>query len=482
MEIPTKDLFRQLNALVRTQNQRNYIVQQLELNQGLALDKRHDGFHIIDGNLKFTMPNNDVLQVIMSVEQVKEAIEDAMEKDMNVGKGINNLYFHLKFRYLNITREDVKNHMQTNERHVLSQKPKARVNQSITTQAKYPGAIFAIDLIEMSEQYNADNTVTKSKVTKTSRNSVFYKKSTYNYIFSAMDVFSRKIFLVKLKKKESKLTTKAFQDVIKRADIPIKSIIADNGTEFKGEFATFCKDNKIKIRLTREYSPTSNPVERSNREIRETMRGLLIKNGNLEWHTQLKKIEASRNSSYHSALHTSPDKVFSGDDDPMMEEITERNKVDAKAKQDKFKVETYEPGDKVFVAMSAIYSHARSKIKAGHGKDLVIKYQPKIYRVTKVIKPSETVIGRPRYTLQMAYYPYHDLCNESLKKNADGTQTRQYIPSRLYSSDLVPCTLTNSELSISVSQAMKINGLNKTRLNDLVTQDLDLDDDDDGYF
>ena len=104
--------------------------------------------------------------------------------------------------------------------------------------------------------------------------------------------------------------------------------------------------------------------------------------------------------------------------------------------------------------------------------------------MTKIIKPSETVIGRPRYTLQMAYYPYHDLCNESLKKNADGTQTRQYIVSRLYSSDLVACTLTNSELSISVSQAMKMNGLNKTRLNDLVTQDLDLDDDDDddGYF
>jgi len=51
MEIPTKDLFRRLNALVRTQRQRNYIVQQIELDKGLALDERHDGFDIIDGNL-----------------------------------------------------------------------------------------------------------------------------------------------------------------------------------------------------------------------------------------------------------------------------------------------------------------------------------------------------------------------------------------------------------------------------------------------
>jgi hypothetical protein len=55
---------------------------------------------------------------------VKNAIKDEMIKDENVGKGINNLYWNMKFRFLNAIREDVQNHLQGNEKYVLTQKPK----------------------------------------------------------------------------------------------------------------------------------------------------------------------------------------------------------------------------------------------------------------------------------------------------------------------------------------------------------------------
>ena len=103
----------------------------------------------------------------------------------------------------------------------------------------------------------------------------------------------------------------------------------------------------------------------------------------------------------------------------------------------------------------------------------MIKYQPKIYRISKVIAAPESSVGRERYELKMAYAPYFDLCNERNADGHGGAKVRAYTAARLYASDMVPCTLTTNKLSVSVIQAMKLNGLKKTRLNDLVTHDLD---------
>ena len=133
MDIPTKDLFRRLNALVRTSAQRNHIVAQIQLNNGANLDARYDGFDIIANRLIYNMPNGDAIPVLMSQQDVTDAIKAELAKDSNVGKGINNMYWFLKFKFLNIIKDDVQKHLQGNEAYVLAQKPKARVNQSIVT-------------------------------------------------------------------------------------------------------------------------------------------------------------------------------------------------------------------------------------------------------------------------------------------------------------------------------------------------------------
>jgi hypothetical protein len=85
-------------------------------------------------------------------------------------------------------------------------------------------------------------------------------------------------------------------------------------------------------------------------------------------------------------------------------------------------------------------------------------------------------VERPRYVLREAYHPYRTLSNA---KNAnitdDGEQIRtkkRYTPAIIYASDLIACTLPNNRMSISVVQALRMNGVEK-RGTDLVLKDLD---------
>jgi hypothetical protein len=57
-------------------------------------------------------------------------------------------------------------------------------------------------------------------------------------------------------------------------------------------------------------TPQRNPVERSNKAVRDTLQKLMIRNKNLKWWDILRDVEDSRNSSYHSVTHAAPNQVY----------------------------------------------------------------------------------------------------------------------------------------------------------------------------
>jgi hypothetical protein len=115
-----------------------------------------------------------------------------------------------------------------------------------------------------------------------------------------------------------------------------------------------------------------------------------------------------------------------------------------------------------------VYSGVRDKITAKRSKDIIVKFTPIIFRVSKVIKASDKIVERPRYELRETYYPYRTLCNV---KNTNETKKR-YTPARIFASDLIACTLSNNRMSISVVQALQMNGVEK-RGTDLMLKDMD---------
>jgi hypothetical protein len=76
-------------------------------------------------------------------------------------------------------------------------------------------------------------------------------------------------------------------------------------------------------------------VERSNKEIRATLQKLMIRNKNLKWWDILRDVEDSRNSSYHSVMHASPNQVYAETVD--IDAIVTREKKNAQEKMDKYK-------------------------------------------------------------------------------------------------------------------------------------------------
>jgi hypothetical protein len=151
-----------------------------------------------------------------------------------------------------------------------------------------------------------------------------------------------------------------------------------------------------------------------------------------------------------------------------LDSIVKQNKQNAQNQMAKYKSTEFQVDDKVFASSSVMYSGVRDKIKAKKQKDIIVKFVPIQFRISKLIKASDKIVERPRYELREAYYPYRTLCNA---KNTEGNK-KMYTAARIFASDLIECTLPSSRMSISVVQALRMNGVEK-RGTDLVLKDLD---------
>jgi hypothetical protein len=155
--------YRTLNALVRTQAQRDKIKDALKANNRQGLDARHDGFKLQGNKVMYQLPNGDAIQLLMSSEDVKTQLRTEYDKAENAGKGQNNLYWFMKQRFLNITRKDIVSFLKADEEYVLAQPTKPRTNKSVVSSVKAPDTLWSIDLVEYSEQFHEENTVDVGK-------------------------------------------------------------------------------------------------------------------------------------------------------------------------------------------------------------------------------------------------------------------------------------------------------------------------------
>jgi hypothetical protein len=165
LEPETDQQYRRLNALVRTQAQRNKIRDALKNNSRQGLDARHDGFQMQGNKVMYQLENGQLIQLLMTSEDVENQIRTEYDKPMNAGKGQDNLYWGLKNQFLGITRAAIVTFLKADENYVLSQSTKPRVNKSVVSSVKAPDSLWSVDLVEYSEQYHLENTVDANKDT-----------------------------------------------------------------------------------------------------------------------------------------------------------------------------------------------------------------------------------------------------------------------------------------------------------------------------
>jgi hypothetical protein len=150
--------FRVLNGLVNRQVQRDRIKHSLQNNIQLP-DARYDGFFLQQEQVFTTLPSGEEVELLMTPADVQEKLREEFAKPENAQ---NNLYWGLRYKYLNLTRKAAKEFLKGQETYVLSQPAKARVNKSVVANVKLPDELWAIDLVEFGQQYEEANTVVEN--------------------------------------------------------------------------------------------------------------------------------------------------------------------------------------------------------------------------------------------------------------------------------------------------------------------------------
>eukprot|EP01040_Poterioochromonas_malhamensis_P021628 gene21628-26141_t len=136
-------------------------------------------------------PSN--LIVLEDDAQKRKILDEMFSDDSNTfGKGINHFYKYACTKYIGIKRNDVKEYLQSKGEYQMTQNMAKRINKPII--ADHVNDMWCIDLVDM--------------------NSLVKHNRGWRYIVVVVDVFSRHVFLSKLKHKEAADTTAALRGII----------------------------------------------------------------------------------------------------------------------------------------------------------------------------------------------------------------------------------------------------------------------------
>ena len=425
------------------QSVRNYLINDVIPSQKKKLFvKRWKDFEYRNGNELYYKPLN--LQVIFSKED-KLAKLNALY-DINkegTSQGITLFYKRVRDKYLNISREFVAEFLKSQMVSQITKYPKNVINKPIITE--YPFQRLSIDLIDM--------------------NNFLQSNRGYRYILSCIDYFSCKIWLRPLKHKTSREVLNALKSIFDKVGMTCKILSRDNGLEFAGEVDEYCKEHDITTAKSQSYNPrgAQGKVERSNKEIRKVLGELFVRNHNTVWYNQLQTVEELRNSSYHSTIKSTPDKVWNNSFEEN-NEIVERLKKRAKRLVEKNKTFELNIGDHVRVKLSQLDSKIRKEIKQGNKKYLSVHYSPEIFVIANVLKPDREHYEKLRYTLN--HLDGTPLLTQKKYNNVNAVRNEK----RFFASDLqvIPKNTINDDIS-----PLTVNKINKINSNEVGEEDND---------
>lgn len=413
----------------------------IEQNNQKHFIKKFARFEVRDKKLYYKPLN---LQVVRN-DQLQDILQKEYADPQVMGKSILTFHRYLASKYVNIKRKDVKAFLENQNTYRITKPQVFRVNKPITS--LFPNSLWAIDLIDM----------------------LYLSKSNYEYryIINVVDVFSRKIWLEKIKYKTAKQIAESFRKIIERAGITPDHLMMDNGTEFKGQFEELCKELDIKIRHTRSYTPQANGiVETANKAVRKLIRYLMVQNNTYRWSSYLNDIENNRNTTYNSSIKNAPNNIWTSTKELIDTNIDENtdattiSKIKAQQsvinrflnKKERYEdlFDNFEVGDIVRIKMSAVFTNIRKMIKQKQTDKLIaVKFTPKLFVIATRTNPRTESLERRRYTLTTLNGEYVRLANGNIKP--------------FFGIDLQKVSPTEEETTITTQRALDLNKITTNR-------------------
>ena len=133
--------------------------------------------------------------------------------------------------------------------------------------------------------------------------------SNYNYILLAIDQFSKKLWLRKLKTKTGGETADAIKSIIVDMDFPPQTVIFDEGKEFYNKHVDmlFAQYNIHSYSI--QTSTKAGAAERANRTIKTLIWKYFTEHNTKRWVDQMSEIQSNYNNTYHRVIKRTPNEV-----------------------------------------------------------------------------------------------------------------------------------------------------------------------------
>ena len=133
--------------------------------------------------------------------------------------------------------------------------------------------------------------------------------SNFNYILLVIDLFSKKLWLRKLKTKTGNETAEAIKSVIADMDSPPQTVIFDEGLEFYNQFVDllFAQYN-IHYYSIKTFTKAG-AAERANRTIKSLIWKYFTQHNTKRYIDQLEDIQDNYNNTFHRVIKRTPNEV-----------------------------------------------------------------------------------------------------------------------------------------------------------------------------
>ncbi len=235
----------------------------------------------------------------------------------------------------------------------------------------------------------------------------------YEYIFTAIDLFSRYAWCIPMQTKTADDSVKALRKLLKEIKNTGKlpSVLrSDNGSEFiSPKFKKELENNKIKQVLSTAGTPQSNgAIERFNGTIKRLIKMESTQEDNQDWVSQLPKLVENYNKTRNRSIGKAPLKVVS--------EWKDGNKKDMEAVKAKMEKSVSRKNEKAITSLIPVGSRVRLKLKGDKHQKRDKLWTDEVYKVVKAVQP--------RSKNMKAYY---------LVENSEGEQ----MSDKLYGTDLL---------------------------------------------
>lgn len=209
------------------------------------------------------------------------------------------------------------------------------------------------------------------------------KNNSNRYLLCLLDVFSRKLFIRVLERKDGKSTLSAIKNIISHIGCLPKTIFVDKGGEFTNEgFKKYCKEKKVKLLFT--INETKAPhVERAQRSLQNIMYKIIEERQKPFTLDVLELALKVFNNRVNRMTGMSPNRAFKEEN---REKVLSRLEIYYNQKIKDKKLPKYRAGEKVRILIK------KDKFSRGYNPN----FSEEVFKIKQVL----TNLPQPRYILE----------------------------------------------------------------------------------